>query len=56
MKEFKNYLQTQLSILEAKLQSILSDIENLPVPQDIELASYGTKEELKKMYLKDKYV
>ena len=53
MKEFKNYLQTQLSILEAKLQSIVSEIENLPVPKDIELASYGTKEELKKMYLKD---
>lgn len=53
MKEFKKYLQTQLSILEVKLQSTLSETENLPVPQDIELASFGTKEELKKMYIRE---
>ncbi len=50
MKQFKNYLQTQLSILEVKLQSIIKDIESFPSPELINPEDYGTKEELKKIY------
>ena len=53
MKQFKNYLETQLNITKIKLKNIIAEIENLPDPQDIDITTYGTKEELKKMYIKD---
>ena len=53
MKQFKNYLETQLNITKIKLKNIIAEIENLPDPQDIDITSFGTKEELKKMYIKD---
>ena len=53
MKNFKNYLQTQLNIIEIKLKSILTEIENIPDPSDIDITKFGTKEELKKIYIKD---
>lgn len=53
MKQFKNYLETQLNITKIKLKNIIAEIENLPDPQNIDITSFGTKEELKKMYIKD---
>ena len=53
MKEFKNYLQTQLSIKKLKLQSIIREQESLPAPDNIDITQYGTKEELREMYNKD---
>ena len=43
MKQFKNYLQTQLSILEIKLSKTQKEIETFPLPQDINLSLYGPK-------------
>ena len=50
MKQFKNYLETQLNITKIKLKNIIAEIENLPDPQEIDITTFGTKEELKKMY------
>ena len=52
MKQFKNYLQTQLRILEIKLSKTQKEIETFPSPQDINLSLYGTKEEIKRKYRK----
>lgn len=53
MKNFKNYLQTQLNIIEIKLKGILTEIENIPDPSNLDLASYGSNEELRKLYIKE---
>lgn len=53
MKQFKNYLETQLNITQIKLKNVIAQIENLPDPQDIDITKYGTKEELKIMYNED---
>ncbi len=52
MKNLKNYLQTQLSITELKLKSIITEIENIPDPSKINISLYGTREELQKEYSK----
>lgn len=52
MENFKNYLETQLNIIEIKLKGILVEIENIPDPSDIDLTIYGSKEQIKKEYNK----
>ena len=52
MKNFKNYLQTQLNIIEIKLKGILTEIDNIPEPSNINITAYGSKEEIKKEYQK----
>lgn len=50
MKNFKNYLQTQLNIIEIKLKGIITEIENIPAPSKVDITSYGNKEQIKKEY------
>ena len=56
MKNFKNYLQTQLNIIEIKLKGILTEIENIPDPQYIDITAYGSKEQIRKEYIKNEKV
>lgn len=53
MKQFKNYLETQLSINEIKLKANITETESLPPTEEIDLASFGTREELIKIYNED---
>lgn len=50
MKNFKNYLQTQLNIIEIKLKGIITEIENIPDPSNINITIYGNKESIYKEY------
>ena len=56
MKNFKNYLQTQLNIIEIKLKGILTEIENIPDPQNIDITAYVSKEQIRKEYIKNEKV
>ena len=51
MKEFKNHLQTQITIKKEELLKLNEEIANLPNPEEIDLKEYGPKENIKRSYI-----